>query len=208
MLDFLLEQHTWYSLFKVHWMLLTLILSYFYVKKLIQSPLHTVSAAQKFYFFTAIAVLLLLKATPIDVIAIDYLFSVHVLQLSLIYFIVIPLLILSLPITFIRKHVWHHRMRFTFNVLAYPWLTLVAFNGLLSIYLIPSVFNTLHASSVASFLAQVILFINAVFMWWVIIQPLPEIRGFSYLLRALYIFLASIALFPIGFFYVIDPIFK
>src|SRR5690606_32971271 len=41
------------------------------------------------------------------------------------------------------------------------------------------------------------------FMWWVIIHPVPEIKGFNYLMRAAYIFLASVALFPIGFFYVI-----
>jgi len=40
-------------------------------------------------------------------------------------------------------------------------------------------------------------------MWWVIIHPVPEMQGLNYLMRALYIFLASLALFPIGFFYVI-----
>src|SRR5699024_4861945 len=52
-------------------------------------------------------------------------------------------------------------------------------------------------------IAELILAINAFFMWWVIIHPLSELKGLSYMLRALYIFLASTILMPTGFFYII-----
>jgi len=139
----------------------------------------------------------------LDLIATHYLFSAHVLQLSLIYFVAIPLLILSFPVNFLRKYIWNHRTKFVLKILAHPWLTLITFNGLLSIYLIPAIFNFIHMNMALSFIAQCILIINAILMWWVIIHPVPEIKGLNYLLRAFYIFLASLALFPIGFFYVI-----
>jgi len=168
-----------------------------------RSRIYYVTTIQQSYFFIALILLFIVKGTPLDVIGTNYLFSAHVLQLSILYFIIIPLVILSLPTTLLRRFIWNHRMRFTVNLLANPWWTLIAFNGLLSIYLIPTVFNFIHSHIVLSVLAQLILFINATFMWWVIVHPLPEIKGLSHLMRAFYIFLASLALFPIGFYYVI-----
>src|SRR5699024_2896558 len=66
-----------------------------------------------------------------------------------------------------------------------------------------TVFNLIHGNILLTLLAQLILFVNAFFMWWVIIYPLPELRGLNYLLRALYIFLASTILMPTGFFYIV-----
>src|SRR5699024_8629198 len=77
------------------------------------------------------------------------------------------------------------------------------FNGFLSIYFIPSVFKAVQTSLIATVIVQIILFISAIFMWFVIINPLPEIKGLSYILRAFYIFLASVILMPTGFFYVV-----
>jgi len=201
--DYLLANHSWYALFKFHWALFLFVISYIYVKNLIQSPLYNISNQQKLYFFTAVSLVFIIKATPLDIISQHYLFSAHVLQLSLVFFIAIPLFVLSFPVNFLRQYIWNHRTRFVINVFAHPWLTLIAFNGLLTIYLIPAIFNLIHSNIVLSLLAQIILLINAIFMWWVIINPVPEIKGLDYLLRALYIFLASLALFPIGFFYVI-----
>lgn len=203
LLDYLLEHHSLYTLFKLHWILILIIIVFLYNRKLVKSPIYPVSASQKFYFYTAIILFTVVKATPLDVIATHYLFSAHVLQLTLTYFIAIPLFILSFPVNFLRQYIWNHRTKFALNILAHPWLTLITFNGLLTIYLIPAVFNIVHTNIVLSFITQVILFGSAIFMWWVIIHPVPEIKGLDYLLRALYIFLASLALFPIGFFYVI-----
>lgn len=203
MLEFLLENHSWYALFKLHWIALIVLASYLYMKKVVKSSLYTVTKNQQYYFFTGMALLFIIKATPIDVVAKHYLFSAHVFQLSIAFFIIVPLIILSLPVNFLRQYIWHHRTKFALNILAHPWLTLITFNGFITIYLIPAVFNVIHANVVLSILAQAFLLFNAIFMWWVIIHPVPEIKGFDYLMRALYIFLASLALFPIGFFYVI-----
>src|SRR5699024_4907673 len=89
------------------------------------------------------------------------------------------------------------------KIFSHPWLTLIGFIGLISIYFIPSVFNAIHGSWLLTAIAELILAINAFFMWWVIIHPLSELKGLSYMLRALYIFLASTILMPTGFFYII-----
>lgn len=202
-LEALLSSHGWYALFKIHWLLISIIVAWLYFKFIIRSPLYTVTKAQQTYFFIAVGFFSLLKATPIDIIGADYLFSIHTLQLSLIFFLVVPFLLLSLPKTFLRQSIWHHQTKFVLKILAHPWMSLITFNGLISIYYIPTVFNVIHNHVLISGIAQVLLFINAFFMWWVIINPVPEIKGLNYLMRALYIFLASTILMPTGFFYIV-----
>jgi len=201
--DYLLANHSLYSLFKVHWIIIFLAITYLYITKVIRSPNYDVTGKQQFYFFVAMATLFFIKATPVDVVGTYYLFSAHTLQMSFTYFIAIPLLLLSVPINLLRKYIWHHQTRLVVNILSHPWISLITFNGLLSIYFIPNVFKFVHGHLWIAIIVQIILFISAIFMWFVIINPLPEIKGLSYLLRAFYIFLASLILIPIGFFYVV-----
>lgn len=203
LLDFLLENHSLYALFKLHWAIFIGLIILLYIVKVIRSPLYEVSGNQILYFFTAMITLFIIKATPVDVIGTHYLFSVHTLQMSLTYFLVLPLVILSIPTGLLRQYVWHHQTKLIVTLLSHPWMSLITFNGLLSIYFIPTVFKMIHTSIIATIIVQVILLISAIFMWFVIINPLPEIKGLSYILRAFYIFLASVILMPIGFFYVV-----
>jgi len=174
-----------------------------YTVKVIRSPLYKVSSNQILYFFIAMATFFFIKASPLDVIGKYYLFSAHTLQMSLAYFLALPLLILSIPTVILRQYVWHHQTKLIVKMLSHPWMSLITFNGFLSIYFIPSVFKAVQTSLIATVIVQIILFISAIFMWFVIINPLPEIKGLSYILRAFYIFLASVILMPTGFFYVV-----
>src|SRR5690625_6978739 len=110
---------------------------------------------------------------------------------------------LSVPRSFFRKNIWDYRIKFVVNIAGHPWLTLFMFNGLLSIFLIPSVHSYLIAHPVLLALSQIVLFINAIFMWWVIINPLPEMSRLNYILRAAYIFFASALLILFLFFFIV-----
>lgn len=199
----LMEEHSLYSLFKLHWLLLFIWFIYLYLRKIVFSKKYKVTASQVIYFFIAIILLISLKASPVDVIGKYYLFSAHVLQLSFIFFISIPLLILSLPRDFFRQLIWNHRTRFFVTILSHPWLSLVTFNGLLSLYLLPPIYNFVQSYVILHVLAQFVLLITAVFMWVVIIKPVPELNSVNHLLRAAYIFFASLLLMPIGFYFVL-----
>lgn len=203
MWEILVTNFSLYQLFKPHWIVLLTVLSYFYVQKIVKSPFFVVSTKQVRYFFIALVSFYIVQGSPLSVIASHYLFSAHTFQLSITYFLVIPLLILSIPNELYRQYAWNYRTKIVLKVFAYPWLTLIAFNGLLSIYFIPAVFNFINSHFITAVIAQLILFINAFFMWWVIINPIPELIDFNYLLRAVYIFLASMLLIPIGFFFLV-----
>jgi len=203
MFSYLLENHSIYSLFKLHWLILFSFFIYWYVKRIVVGTLYQVTNNQRLYFFIAIFLLIVLKATPLDVIGTYYLFSIHVLQISFICFIVIPLLILSMPRNYLRQLIWNYRTRIVVTILSHPWLSLVTFNGLLTIYFIPNVYTFLQTNIVLHLLYQALLVITAIFMWVVIIQPVREFQVLNHLLRAAYIFFASLILMPIGFYFVI-----
>lgn len=152
---------------------------------------------------SAIVFLYIVKGSPIATMAKHYLFSAHVLQLSVIFFIVIPLFILSLPTSFLRRYFWHHRTRFLIGILGRPWLNAILFNGLLTVYFIPSVFNVIQENIFLMLISQTVLIILACLMWWVIISPIPEVSNIPYLTRIAYIFFASLILMPIGVFFLI-----
>lgn len=203
MWELLTNNYSLYALFKPHWLVVALVITYFYYKKIVNSPDYHVTSKQKRYYFIAVILFLLVTSSPIDVIGNDYLFSAYVLQMTMHYFVVVPLLMLSIPRQVFRKNMWDYRVRIIVNIAGHPWLTLFMFNGLLSIFLLPGVHNFLHNHMILMALSQVVLFINAIFMWWVIINPLPEMARLSYIMRSAYIFFASALLIPIGFFYIV-----
>lgn len=199
----LIDNYSLYALFKPHWIVIAILITYLYYKKIVHFPAYHVTSTQKKYFFTAIIAFLLVSSTPFDVIGNDYLFSAYVLQLAVQFFVVIPLLILSIPKDYYRRNIWDYRIKFVLNIAGHPWLTLFLFSGLLSIFLLPSVHSFFQDHIVLMILARIILFIDGVFMWWIIINPLPEMTQLSHILRAAYIFFASVLLIPIGFFYIV-----
>src|SRR5699024_12665408 len=109
----------------------------------------------------------------------------YMLEISAIFFITVPLLLLGILVDFLRHVIWNHQARMLLKIFSHPWLTLIGFNGLISIYFIPSVFNAIHGSWLLTAIAELILAINAFFMWRVIIHPLSELKGLSYIVRAL-----------------------
>lgn len=203
MLDALFAEHSWSELWGPVYFVICLLICYWYFQKVVRFYRSRMTNRQISYFISAVILLYIVKGTPIATIAKHYLFSAHVLQLSVLFFIVIPLFILSLPTSFIRSYFWHHRTRLFVNILGRPWLNAILFNGLVTIYFIPSVFNTIQEHIILMFISQMILIVLAFSMWWVIISPIPEISDIPYLTRILYIFFASVILMPIGIFFLI-----
>ncbi|MGM8212458.1 cytochrome c oxidase assembly protein [Virgibacillus sp. W0430] len=199
----LFANYEWFQLFNPLWLLLIAIVSFLYMKTFIGSNRYVIHKNQRNYFYCALGLLYIIHGTPIAIAARDYLFSVHVLQLAITFFIIVPLLILSLPAVYIRNYFWNYKMKFMITILGHPWLTAIAFNGLLTLYLLPPIFNTLKENSILLTGAQFVLLINAFLMWWVIISPVPQVSNTAYLTRVAYIFFTSILLMPIGIFFLV-----
>src|SRR5699024_3767640 len=94
------------------------VVTFLYIRKVVRSPLYEVTAAQQTYFYIAIFLLLIIKATPLDVLGTHYLFSIHTWQMAFTYFIVIPLLLFILQRNFLCQYIFGYRTNITLNILA------------------------------------------------------------------------------------------
>jgi len=178
-------------------------LGFFYNKKIRKARGEKPESYQQVAFYISLTLIVLLYLGPFHIIAKHYLFSAHMLQLAITFFIIIPLLIISFPNHLYKGISWNYRFRLTMQMAGHPWLTLIAFNLLFTLYFVPSVFNTLHEYWLLNFLFQLILLIYAFFMWWAILGPTKQINYLKPLSRIAFIFLASMALMPIGFYHLL-----
>ncbi|WP_253286658.1 cytochrome c oxidase assembly protein [Virgibacillus sp. MSJ-26] len=193
----------WYEIVGPLWLALVIWLGYSYNKHIIKSPEYDVGSGRVKYFYTGLVLLYLLHGSPFSIIADHYLFSALMLQMSLTYFVVVPLLIIGLPFKWFKKYAWNHKLRLSIKVAGHPWLTLVIFSGMFTVYFIPSVFNVIHASIILTLTVKIVMLVYAFFMWWAIINPVRRLNDLAPLVRIGYIFFASLALMPIGFFFLL-----
>ncbi|WP_174613023.1 cytochrome c oxidase assembly protein [Virgibacillus ihumii] len=204
----LFTNHAWYELLGPVSLVIAVVLSYWYINTIIKPSHYNVTSTQKTYFFTAVILFYLMEGTPFAVIADHYLFSALSLQISVMCFIVMPLFILSLPKQYLDVFFWHHkRSKIAKLIFAHPWPLAVAFNGLVTIFFIPSFFNMIHEFMFLQFFCEVLVVTLAFLTWWIIIEPSTEISDHSYFMRAAYVFFTALFLMPIGIFLLVvqDP---
>ncbi|MFD1706371.1 cytochrome c oxidase assembly protein [Siminovitchia sediminis] len=195
-----LSTYTWYELWNPAAFIMIALISFFYAKKVIHSPNYTVTNKQKLYFYLAAISLWMIKGSPVKLAADHYLFSAHVIELMTVLFIVMPLFLLSMPVTWTRQIFWNHRLKLAIKLFGYPWLAAVLFNGALTAYFLPELFNVIQQNLILSVISQLFLLVTGFLMWWTIIMPVPEISRYSYFTRVAYVFLNAVLLMPIGIF--------
>ncbi|HLS07733.1 cytochrome c oxidase assembly protein [Lentibacillus sp.] len=206
----LLSNHAWYEFVGPVTLIAAVLLCYWYVNFIIKSPHYNVTSTQKRYFFTAVILFYLVEGSPLAVIADNYLVSALIFQLSVMTFVVVPFFILSLPKQYLKVFFWHHKWsKVAMFLFRHPWPLAVIFNGLVTAFLMPQVFNVIHGSSLLQFLYEVLLVAFAFLTWWVIIQPSDEVADNSYLIRVIYVFFMALFLMPIGIFLLVvqDPLY-
>lgn len=133
--------------------------------------------------------------SPITLLAHE-LFSVHMLQMSLMYFIVPPFLLLGLPPVFLRRIFAIRSIKHVIMFCTKPLISLFLFNGLISLYHVPLIFNIIMSKMAFHIISHIILFFASLCMWWPILAPLPEMNRLKPLYRIGLIFANGILLTP------------
>ncbi|MEW9669324.1 cytochrome c oxidase assembly protein [Ammoniphilus sp. 3BR4] len=145
-------------------------------------------------FISGLVLYFIAAGSPLNYYGHHYLFSAHMLQQALMYYMVPPLLILGLPrylleafysVKPVRKLLETHML-----------LTIFAFNFLFSIYHLPLIFDAVMKSELLMTISHLILFLSAFQMWWPIINPLPEIKQMSELRKMAYIICGAVLITP------------
>jgi putative membrane protein len=158
-----------------------------------------VSLGRRALFSLGLLVLLLALATPLDVLADDYLFSVHMLQHLLITLGAAPLLLAGTPGWLLRGLLeWTHLSGLARWAL-YPLVAYGAFNLIFSAAHIPAFYElTLHNEALHA-LEHLVFFAAAIVMFMPVLSPAADLLPrYHPLAQVLYLFLQTVPATLVG----------
>lgn len=147
------------------------------------------------FFVSSVFLLYIVKGSPIDLMA-HLMFYMHMIQMVVFVLIVPPLFIMGIP-------QWGWKYLFTFKVFkslfgffAKPLIALILFNGIFSFYHVPFIFDHVMQNTWLHAGFSILLFLLAIFMWWPLVNKLPEWQTLTGIKKVGYIFADGILLTP------------
>ncbi|MCT2538091.1 cytochrome c oxidase assembly factor CtaG [Aquibacillus koreensis] len=150
---------------------------------------------QFLFFYAGLALLYIVKGSPIDLLS-HIMFTSHMVQMAL-YYLVFPIFIIKgLPEWLWRKVFYAPLLKHILAILTKPLIALVVFNGLFSIYHIPTVFDYAKENGLAHAVITTVILVTAFLMWWPIFTPIKEMERLSPLLKIGYIFANGVLITP------------
>jgi putative membrane protein len=154
-----------------------------------------VSGKTKGLFLLALIIYYFAVGSPLDLVGHE-LFSMHMLQMSLLYFVLPPLLLLGIPAYMWRPLIRLPVLRAIGRFFTRPVFTLFFFNGIISLYHVPIVFDTIMRNHPLHYISHAILLFAAFCMWWPIACPVPEYDKVPSLYKLALIFGNGVLLTP------------
>lgn len=151
------------------------------------------------YFGGGMLLMVLALASPIDPLS-DSLFSMHMIQHLLLVYFAPPLLLLGLPAWLVEPFIRLPGVRPVLRAITGFIPATLIFNGLLTIWHFPSLWDFALYSKPIHGLEHVSFFIAGIICWWPIFSPTPEVPRLSYPSQMLYLFVQSIVPAVIGSF--------
>ncbi|WP_099157849.1 cytochrome c oxidase assembly protein [Virgibacillus ndiopensis] len=155
---------------KIPFLTLLLIIALLYLYLIKRFTKITFNHKQVLFFLSGLSLLSLTIGSPIS--AISHLTSsFHMIQMSIHYFIVPPLLLFGLPVQ-LYQQIWKVPLIKKLNkTLLPPKLALVIFSLLFFLYHLPLATNFLSTSSFYHNSYLFLLFIISFWMWWPFVNP-------------------------------------
>ncbi len=146
-------------------------------------------------FVTGMILMYIIKGSPIDLLG-HIIFSMHMVQMALLLLLIPPLLIMGIPTWIWRPFVNLPIIKPVFDFFAKPMLALILFGMLFSFYHIPLVFDFVKSEPALHTLANLILFVSAIFYWWPVVNNLEGTYRFHGLKKLAYLFGLSVLMTP------------
>lgn len=142
------------------------------------------------FFATGLALVWLSSDWPVHDLAEGHMYSIHMVQHTVLTLIAPPLLLLGTP-RWLLRHLLAPVMG-VFRHLVRPLPALVMFNGALAFTHWPVATNAAVASGWAHLGQHVLLVVTATLMWWPVVERLPELGGMHPGIKMVYLFLQSL----------------
>jgi putative membrane protein len=164
-------------------------------KKMIKDA-HTVGTRQKLAFYTGLALFYIGQGSPINYIGHHYLFSIHMLQQTILYLTVPIFIWTGMPAWLFRPLIKNRVVSACFSFFTKPLIAIFMFNILFSIYHMPFIMDGLMNNEFFLLGYHIVLLITAFLMWFPVFCPLPERDSLSDLKKIAYIFGNGMLLTP------------
>jgi putative membrane protein len=156
---------------------------------------NPVTTKQQILFVVGILALYISKGSPVDLLG-HIMFSAHMTQMAVLYLIVPPLLILGIPDWLWKAIIYRPVIKPFLKVFTSPIIALILFNGVFSLYHVPLVFDYVKTDPVYHATMTTIIFFGAMFMWWPLLNTLPDWRSLTGIKKVGYIFANGVLLTP------------
>lgn len=157
---------------------------------------YVTESRQVLYFIIAIVLLYVVKGSPVDLLS-HIMFSAHMTQMAVLYLLIPPLFIIALPVWLWKKFLdINIAVKSLFTFFTKPLVALFLFNILFSLYHIPLVFDVVKTNMWLHAGYTSLLFITALFMWFPLVNPIPERESLSGLKKIGYIFGSGVLMTP------------
>ncbi|ASK64051.1 hypothetical protein CFK37_18760 [Virgibacillus phasianinus] len=158
---------------------------------------------QPLFFFTGLGLLYLMIGSPLS--SISHLsFSLHMVQMSMLYFIIPPLILLGIPTNVYTRIITFHWIKKCKNLL-FPKIALYTFAILFLIYHLPVTLTIFSQSSLIQNGYLIMLFGLSFGMWWPIVSPEWEQR-FNKEQKKRYALLSGMVLMPACLLFIVNAL--
>jgi putative membrane protein len=177
-------------------LLLLFVVGYVYLRAARSGPEPRVTAGQKASFVFGLVLFYVGSGSPLNYVGHHYLFSVHMLNQSLLY-LIMPLFILyGMPGWMIERPLRALKLERIAKAALNPVVAIFSFNMLFSFYHVPMIMNRVMASDWLQLAYQTALLLSAFQMWYPIVGNVESWTMTSELKKMAYIFLNGLLLTP------------
>jgi putative membrane protein len=149
-------------------------------------------------FSQGVLVLLIALASPLDLLADEYLFSAHMVQHLLLTLVAAPLLLAGTPGWLMRELLTATHLLSFARWARHPMVAFLVFNLVFALSHVPAVYELALASEPLHALEHVVFLGTAILMWMPVLSPLPEVPRYPDLGQMLYLFLQSVPASLVG----------
>lgn len=179
------------DLWRPDWMLITIGLAIIFL-----TMMRPASTRKVVSFMAGLLLLYISKGSPLAFYGHHYSFSLHMVQQSIDYFMMAPLLLYGLPDQFFVSILRHRVRGAIIDFFTRPLLSVVLFNMLFSLYHVPLIFDQMSNSLFIHVVYHLILQLTAFAMWWPILVPSVKRKAMTHMLKIGYMFANGVLLTP------------
>jgi len=180
--------------------LLTLLLSYLLAVGPLRSrlaPGQPFPKGQAAWFTGGVIAMYLVDGSPLHDLAERYSLTMHMLQHTLLSYVVAPMLLAGLPGWVARPLLLARGVRPVSRALLNPAVTFIVFSLAFSIWHLPNIYNPALTNSFIHHTQHVIFLAFSLMLWWPLMSRVPELPRPALGAQLVYLFALPIAQLPV-----------